>query len=118
MHIVRGDGVTGIERRRRDLYGDGVRNLATASGLTCKFLLPQRHISFSLLKYNEQPSGLAQMATKGNFGELLPHARGLEFEPHRGGFPSGAKKEWGLSSKAKVRVLLTAQLDVIVRSNH
>ncbi|GKD10025.1 hypothetical protein Tco_1189710 [Tanacetum coccineum] len=32
MHTVRGDGVTGIKRRCRDLYGDGVRNLATASG--------------------------------------------------------------------------------------
>ncbi|GJU48034.1 hypothetical protein Tco_1217589 [Tanacetum coccineum] len=32
MHTVRGDGVAGIKRRCRDLYGDGVRNLATASG--------------------------------------------------------------------------------------
>nr|GEX38425.1 homeodomain-like protein [Tanacetum cinerariifolium] len=32
MHTVRGDGVVGIKRRRRDLYGDGVRNLVTASG--------------------------------------------------------------------------------------
>ncbi|GJU50137.1 hypothetical protein Tco_1219692 [Tanacetum coccineum] len=31
MHIVRGDGVAGIKRRCRDQYGDGVRNLATAS---------------------------------------------------------------------------------------
>nr|GEW41988.1 putative retrotransposon Ty1-copia subclass protein [Tanacetum cinerariifolium] len=45
-------------------------------------------------------------------GRLLPHARGLGFKPRRGGFPSGAKKEWGLSLKAKVRVLHTAQLDV------
>nr|GEY19680.1 protein ALP1-like [Tanacetum cinerariifolium] len=51
-------------------------------------------------------------------GRLLPHARGLEFKPRRGGFPSGAKKEWGLSPKAKVRVLHTAQLDVTVSSNH
>ncbi|GKC02635.1 hypothetical protein Tco_0994245 [Tanacetum coccineum] len=29
---VRRDGVAGIKRRHRDLYGDGVRNLATASG--------------------------------------------------------------------------------------
>nr|GEV82628.1 RNA-directed DNA polymerase, eukaryota [Tanacetum cinerariifolium] len=43
---------------------------------------------------------------------LLPHARGLEFKPRREGFPSGAKKEWCLSPKAKVRVLHTAQLDV------
>nr|GEU51637.1 phospholipase-like protein [Tanacetum cinerariifolium] len=33
-------------------------------------------------------------------------------QPRRGGFPSGAKKEWGLFPKAKVRVLHTAQLDV------
>nr|GEX80527.1 hypothetical protein [Tanacetum cinerariifolium] len=48
-------------------------------------------------------------------GRLLPHARGLGFKPRRGGFPSGAKKEWGLSPKAKVRVLYTAQLDVTVK---
>nr|GEZ20215.1 hypothetical protein [Tanacetum cinerariifolium] len=29
------------------------------------------------------------------------HARGLGFKPRRRGFPLGAKKEWGLSSKAK-----------------
>ncbi|GKD41237.1 hypothetical protein Tco_1261444 [Tanacetum coccineum] len=29
---MRGDGVAGIKRRRRELYGDHVRNLATASG--------------------------------------------------------------------------------------
>nr|GEU80922.1 cyclin A/B/D/E [Tanacetum cinerariifolium] len=29
-------------------------------------------------------------------GRLLPHARGLGFKPRRGGFPSGAKNEWGL----------------------
>nr|GEZ40490.1 hypothetical protein [Tanacetum cinerariifolium] len=45
-------------------------------------------------------------------GRLLPHARGLGFKTRCGGFPSGAKKEWGLSPKAKVRVLHTAQLDV------
>nr|GEZ30114.1 hypothetical protein [Tanacetum cinerariifolium] len=49
---------------------------------------------------------------------LLPHARGLGLKPRREGFPSGAKKEWGLSPKAKVRVLHTAQLDVTVSSNH
>nr|GFC17542.1 hypothetical protein [Tanacetum cinerariifolium] len=64
----------------------------------------------SNLEYRE-PFRLAQMATKGNLGRLLPHARGLEFKPRRGGFPSGEKKEWGLSPKAKVRVLHTAQLD-------
>nr|GEW42423.1 peroxidase 64 [Tanacetum cinerariifolium] len=49
-----------------------------------------------------------------NLGRLLPHARGLGFKPRRVGFPSGAKKEWGLSPKAKVRVLHTTQLDVTV----
>ncbi|GKA61096.1 putative GBF-interacting protein [Tanacetum coccineum] len=44
---------------------------------------------------------------------ILSYANlGLGFKPRRGGFPSGAKKEWGLSSKAKFRVLHTAQLDV------
>nr|GEW82102.1 probable carboxylesterase SOBER1-like [Tanacetum cinerariifolium] len=56
----------------------------------------------------------AQMATKGNLGEVVTHARGLGFKPRREGFSSGAKKEWGLSPKAKVRVLHTAQLDVTV----
>nr|GEV07458.1 DNA-directed DNA polymerase [Tanacetum cinerariifolium] len=51
-------------------------------------------------------------------GRLLPHARGFGFKPRHGGFPLGAKKEWGLSPKAKVRVLHTAQLDVTVSSNH
>ncbi|GKB08281.1 hypothetical protein Tco_0836565 [Tanacetum coccineum] len=32
MHTSRGDGVTDIKRRRRDLSRDDVRNLATASG--------------------------------------------------------------------------------------
>ncbi|GJV90669.1 hypothetical protein Tco_1538482 [Tanacetum coccineum] len=32
MHTVRRDGITGIKRCHRDLSGDGVRNLATASG--------------------------------------------------------------------------------------
>nr|GEW74686.1 RNA-directed DNA polymerase, eukaryota [Tanacetum cinerariifolium] len=43
---------------------------------------------------------------------LLSNARGLGFKPRREDFPSGAKNEWGLSPKAKVRVLHTAQLDV------
>ncbi|GJY73553.1 hypothetical protein Tco_0477984 [Tanacetum coccineum] len=32
MHTVRGDGVTGIKRCRRDLSSNGIRNFATASG--------------------------------------------------------------------------------------
>nr|GEZ21750.1 hypothetical protein [Tanacetum cinerariifolium] len=66
-----------------------------------------------------QPSGLAQMATKGNLGEVVTTCeRGLGFKPRRRGFPSGAKNEWGLSPKANVRVLHTAQFDVTVSSNH
>nr|GEW05443.1 ARID DNA-binding domain-containing protein [Tanacetum cinerariifolium] len=53
------------------------------------------------------------MATKDNLGEVVTTCeRDLGFKPRRGGFPSGAKKEWGLSPKAKVRVLHTGQLDV------
>nr|GEU41799.1 retrovirus-related Pol polyprotein from transposon TNT 1-94 [Tanacetum cinerariifolium] len=63
------------------------------------------------VKIKDDPP-LAIMATKDNLGRLLPHARGLGFKPRCGGFPSGEKKEWGLSPKAKVRVLHTAQLDV------
>nr|GEY61696.1 hypothetical protein [Tanacetum cinerariifolium] len=50
-------------------------------------------------------------------GRLLPYARGLGFKPRREGFPSGAKKEWGLSPKAKGRVLHTSQLDVTVNED-
>nr|GEZ55623.1 hypothetical protein [Tanacetum cinerariifolium] len=52
------------------------------------------------------------MATKGNFGEVVIICERSWVQPRRGGFPSGAKKEWDLSPKAKVRVLHTAQLDV------
>nr|GEY96527.1 PHD finger protein ALFIN-LIKE 4-like [Tanacetum cinerariifolium] len=51
-------------------------------------------------------------SSKVTLGRLLSHARGLGFKPRREGFPSGAKKEWGLSPKANIRVLHTAQLDV------
>nr|GEV13763.1 putative retrotransposon protein [Tanacetum cinerariifolium] len=54
---------------------------------------------------------------RATLGGLLSHARGLGFKPRREGFPSGAKNEWGLSPKAKVQVLHTAQLDV-TRSKH
>nr|GEY75353.1 proline-rich receptor-like protein kinase PERK9 [Tanacetum cinerariifolium] len=48
---------------------------------------------------------------------LLPHARGLGLKLRCGVFPSEAKKEWGLSPKANVRVLHTAQLDVTVKED-
>nr|GEV44021.1 polyprotein, putative [Tanacetum cinerariifolium] len=87
---------------------------------------------FSSLNFNEwNGMGCKWKSTDGNvkegptcerswvtLGRLLPHARGLGFKPCRGGFSSEAKKEWGLSPKAKVRVLHTAQLDVTVSSNH
>nr|GFA79338.1 EID1-like F-box protein 3 [Tanacetum cinerariifolium] len=64
-------------------------------------------------EYYDDPR--TQIATKGNLGEVVTTCeRGLGFKPRRGGFPSGAKKEWGLSPKAKVRVLYTAQLNVTV----
>nr|GEV06198.1 RNA-directed DNA polymerase, eukaryota, reverse transcriptase zinc-binding domain protein [Tanacetum cinerariifolium] len=50
-------------------------------------------------------------------GRLLPRVRGLGFKPRREGFPSKVKKKWGLSPKAKVRVLHTAQLDVTEERN-
>nr|GEX88326.1 hypothetical protein [Tanacetum cinerariifolium] len=50
---------------------------------------------------NERVMLGAQMAIKCNLGRMLPHARGFGFKPRRGGFPSGSKKEWGLSPKAK-----------------
>nr|GEV78469.1 hypothetical protein [Tanacetum cinerariifolium] len=40
-----------------------------------------------------------QISPRVTLRRLLPHARGLGFKPRRGGFPSGAKKEWGLSPK-------------------
>ncbi|GJY42730.1 hypothetical protein Tco_0430943 [Tanacetum coccineum] len=33
MQTVRGDGVAGIKRRRRNLFSDGVKKLTTESGL-------------------------------------------------------------------------------------
>ncbi|GJT55637.1 hypothetical protein Tco_0990691 [Tanacetum coccineum] len=52
---------------------------------------------------NHDPSGWPPKVT---LGRLLPHARSLGFKPRREGFPSGAKKEWGLSPKAKVDHLM------------
>nr|GEV25927.1 hypothetical protein [Tanacetum cinerariifolium] len=58
------------------------------------------------------------MTTKGNLGEVVITCERSWVQASPCGFPSGAKKEWGLSLKAKVRVLHTAQLDVTVSSNH
>nr|GEU82892.1 hypothetical protein [Tanacetum cinerariifolium] len=55
---------------------------------------------------------LPKMATKGNLGEVVTTCERSWVQASSWGFPSGAKKEWGLSPKAKVRVLHTAQLDV------
>nr|GEX90818.1 hypothetical protein [Tanacetum cinerariifolium] len=72
------------------------------------------------LPYQKQKKASEQFSRwppRVTLGRLLPHTRGLGFQPRRGGFPSGAKKEWGLSPKAKIRVLHTAQLDVTVRKD-
>nr|GEU74208.1 hypothetical protein [Tanacetum cinerariifolium] len=61
---------------------------------------------------NEEQNKMTRWPPRVTLGRLLPHARGLGFKPRRGGFPLVAKKEWGLSPKAKIRVLHTAQLDV------
>ncbi|GJS69601.1 tryptophan synthase beta chain 2, chloroplastic [Tanacetum coccineum] len=61
--------------------------------------------------------GLLRWPPKVTVRRLLPHAKG-GFESHREGFHSGAKKEWGLSLKEKVRVLHTTQKDVTMSSNH
>nr|GEU68280.1 putative ribonuclease H-like domain-containing protein [Tanacetum cinerariifolium] len=67
--------------------------------------------------YVKQPPGFQDpWPPRVTLGRLLAYARGLGFKPRRRGFPSGAKKEWGLSPKANVRVLHTAQLDVTGRS--
>nr|GFA21125.1 aquaporin NIP1-1-like [Tanacetum cinerariifolium] len=52
------------------------------------------------------------MAAKGNLGEVVTTCERSLVQASPWGFPSGAKKEWGLSPKLKVRVLHTAQLDV------
>nr|GEV89757.1 zinc finger, CCHC-type [Tanacetum cinerariifolium] len=59
----------------------------------------------------------SQWPPRVTLGRLLSHARGLEFKHRRGDFPSGAKKKCGLSPKANVRVLHTAQLDVTFPEN-
>nr|GEX33408.1 reverse transcriptase domain-containing protein [Tanacetum cinerariifolium] len=64
------------------------------------------------LSQSDGPNFKLRWPPRVTLGRLLPHAIGLGFKPCRGGFPSGAKKEWGLSPKAKVRVLHTTQLDV------
>ncbi|GJY93907.1 hypothetical protein Tco_0509689 [Tanacetum coccineum] len=52
MHTVAGDGVAGIKRCLRDLYSDGVRNFATASG---RIVLRYE----KKIKFVEQPTGPA-----------------------------------------------------------
>nr|GEU56169.1 hypothetical protein [Tanacetum cinerariifolium] len=69
-------------------------------------------------RFQGQQKGKERWPLRVTLGRLLPHARGLGFKPRREVFPSGAKKEWGLSPKAKVRVLHTAQLDVTVPQNY
>ncbi|GJU07181.1 hypothetical protein Tco_1123611 [Tanacetum coccineum] len=69
---------------------------------------------------NESASGEDEEGEEGeqHSSDVLPHARGLGFEPHRGVFLRERKEECGLSPKTEVQVLHTAQLDVTVSSNH
>nr|GEV70829.1 hypothetical protein [Tanacetum cinerariifolium] len=78
----------------------------------------QREMKFIILVKVLILYGMFIWPPKITLGRLLSHARGLRFKPRRGGFPSGAKNEWGSSPKANVRVLHTAQLDITVSSNH
>nr|GEX72125.1 retrovirus-related Pol polyprotein from transposon TNT 1-94 [Tanacetum cinerariifolium] len=57
---------------------------------------------------------LLKMATKGNLGEVVTTCMRSWVQASSWGFPSGAKKVWGLSPKAKIRVLHTAQLDITI----
>nr|GEW18775.1 hypothetical protein [Tanacetum cinerariifolium] len=43
---------------------------------------------------------------------LLPHARGLGFKPRRGGFPSGAKKKWGLSLRRSKPAVHSLEVEI------
>nr|GEW95716.1 zinc finger, CCHC-type [Tanacetum cinerariifolium] len=56
---------------------------------------------FSKLPFESMSGENGRWPPRITLGRLLSHARGLGFKPRRGGFPSGAKKEWGLSPKAK-----------------
>nr|GEX54246.1 hypothetical protein CTI12_AA572790 [Tanacetum cinerariifolium] len=100
----------------QDVIGDGncgFRSIAVALGLPqdqwprirsdlvseldCNRQKYKEVVTVTLLKFR-RPSRVT-------LGKLLPHARGLGFKPRHGGFPSGAKNECGLSSKAKVRLI-------------
>nr|GEV96659.1 ribonuclease H-like domain-containing protein [Tanacetum cinerariifolium] len=99
------------------VYYDNV----SAAYLSCNSVQHQRtkHIEIDIHFVRDLVAvGQLRWPPRVTLGRLLPHARGLGFKPRRGGFSSGAKKEWGLSPKAKVRVLHNAQLDVTVSSNH
>ncbi|GJT38106.1 hypothetical protein Tco_0937971 [Tanacetum coccineum] len=65
-----------------------------------------------------QPSGLAQMATKGNLRKVIITSERSRVRASSWKFFFRSEKGMGLSPKAKVQVLHTAQLDVIVSSNH
>nr|GEU38721.1 caffeic acid 3-O-methyltransferase [Tanacetum cinerariifolium] len=100
-------GMSPFEYKGRDERFNKVFNSAENSLLKgINFDLP--HVIEGAITY----PGMNLWPPRVTLGRLLPHARGLGFKPRRGVFPSGAKKEWGLSPKVKVRVLHTAQLDV------
>ncbi|GKD74559.1 ribonuclease H-like domain-containing protein [Tanacetum coccineum] len=91
----------------QDLKKENVLGTGSESGgfymfdIDCK--LPKVKSNFSILCCHMSKSVWHNRWTlRVTLRRLLPHARGLGFKPRRGGFPSGEKKEWGLSPKAKI----------------
>nr|GEX72092.1 probable aldo-keto reductase 2 [Tanacetum cinerariifolium] len=78
------------------------------------FLISDAYTSCILLSYSEEGCKFDYRCSEGGnvdmriwywclkMNLLSLDTRGLGFKPRRGGFPSGAKKEWGLSPKAKM----------------
>nr|GEU38650.1 hypothetical protein [Tanacetum cinerariifolium] len=105
MFIGRVDSDFGVEKS--DPQPDPIRNrvIGLISG---RVIRCQLHTNYKCIK----PSGLAQMATKGNLEEVVTTCERSWVQASPWGFSFRSEKEWGLSLKAKVRVLHTAQLDV------
>nr|GEY79130.1 probable leucine-rich repeat receptor-like protein kinase At1g35710 [Tanacetum cinerariifolium] len=86
----------------------GDRRILPPSSLVEKLAHSILNVSRACLNYNPQERPTMRQVTellwppKETFRRLLPHVRGLGFKPRREGFPSGAKKKWGLSPKMKV----------------
>nr|GEU74123.1 hypothetical protein [Tanacetum cinerariifolium] len=73
----------------------------TGAWNTWKKVSKEEREGLSLTFENKKTKVFVDATTKGTWERKMS-----------GGFPSGAKNEWGLSPKAKVQVLHTAQLDV------